>query len=192
MAVCFPNWVVWEKAIGRSLFRFEGIDFIFSNWSEMEELKRGHLLHKAWIRMHHWPILCWNEEDVKVAVSGFGELWDIDPLSDKRVDVSFFRVYIRCQNVQNILELINLLVEDRRFWIPVEIESWEEANPIVLGEDLDRRLGLDSMEAQESFLRQTGFNSIPAMQNQQAPSFRCEDWLWRLSEHDCASTFRTR
>nr|CAD1836440.1 unnamed protein product [Ananas comosus var. bracteatus] len=46
------------------------------------ELERGHL-HKAWIRLHHWPILYWNEKDIKVAVSGFGELWDISPLATR-------------------------------------------------------------------------------------------------------------
>ncbi len=45
------------------------------------------------------------------------------------------------------------MVEDRRFRIPIEIECWEEANPILLGEDLDHRLGLDSTEAQEDLLR---------------------------------------
>nr|CAD1828058.1 unnamed protein product [Ananas comosus var. bracteatus] len=99
LAVFFPNWVVRESAIGRSPLRFEGLDFFFSNWQESGELERGHLRHKAWIRLHHWPILCWNEEDVKAAVSGFGELWDIDPLSENQADVSFFRVRIRCQHV---------------------------------------------------------------------------------------------
>nr|CAD1826001.1 unnamed protein product [Ananas comosus var. bracteatus] len=121
--------------------------------------ERGHLRHKAWIRLHHWPILCWNEEDVKAAVSGFGELWDIDPLSENQADVSFFRARIRCQHVQVIPEAICLMVEDRRFRIVVEVESWEETNPILLREGLDRRLGLDSWEAQEAFIRQSGSNS---------------------------------
>nr|CAD1818647.1 unnamed protein product [Ananas comosus var. bracteatus] len=60
------------------------------------------------------PPFWWNS-DVKAAVSGFGELWNIDLLSDSRMDVSFFRAYIRCQHVQNIPEVINLMVEDRRF-----------------------------------------------------------------------------
>nr|CAD1818571.1 unnamed protein product [Ananas comosus var. bracteatus] len=125
---------------------------------------RGHLVHKAWIRLHHWLILCWNEEDVKAAVSGFGELWNIDPLIDSRMDVSFFRAYIRCQHVQNIPEVINLMVEDRRFKVLVEVESWEEANPILLGEDLDGHLGHDCVDAQESFIHLTGFSSVPARQ----------------------------
>nr|CAD1817158.1 unnamed protein product [Ananas comosus var. bracteatus] len=115
----------------------------FSNWIEAGELARGHLQHKAWIRLYHWPLLCWNEEDVKAVISGFGELWDIDPVSDRKVDVSFFRVFICCQHVRSIPEGLNLMVEDRRFLIPIEIESWEEANHILLGEDLDGRLGLE-------------------------------------------------
>nr|CAD1831501.1 unnamed protein product [Ananas comosus var. bracteatus] len=164
MVVFFPNWVARESAIGRSPFRFDDFVFRFSNWLEPWELARGHLQYKAWIRLHHWPILCWNKEDVKAAVSGFGELWDIDPLSDKRVDVSFFRVLIRCQHVRCIPESLFLMVEDRRFSIPIEIESWEEANPILLGEDLDGRLGLVTADAQESFTRQAGFHSIPTME----------------------------
>lgn len=54
------------------------------------------------------------------------------------------------------------MVEDRRFKVLVEVESWEEANPILFGEDLDRRLVLDIVEAQESFIRLTGFSSVPA------------------------------
>nr|CAD1842482.1 unnamed protein product [Ananas comosus var. bracteatus] len=42
-----------------------------------------------------------------------------------------------------------------------QIEYWEEANPFILGEDLDQRLGLDSREAQDDFITQTGFTSIP-------------------------------
>nr|CAD1835781.1 unnamed protein product [Ananas comosus var. bracteatus] len=118
------------------------------------ELDRGHLRHK----------------DVKAAVSGFGELWDIDQLSEGRIDVSFFRVNIRCQDVNSISETLNLMVEDRRFRIPIEIESWEKANPILLGEDMDERLGLESTEAQDRFIRQTGFNSIPARGAQAWPS----------------------
>nr|CAD1842710.1 unnamed protein product [Ananas comosus var. bracteatus] len=49
---------------------------------------------------------------------------------------------------------------------PIEIESFEEARPILLGEDLDHHLGLDSLEAQEGFIRQTGFRSVPAYRNQ--------------------------
>nr|CAD1835985.1 unnamed protein product [Ananas comosus var. bracteatus] len=167
IAVFCPNWVVRESAIGRSFFTLEDIVFKFSSWKETEELERGHLQHKAWIRLLHWPILSWNEEDVKAAISGFGKLWEVDPLSDMRVHhVSYFRVLIRCQNVRNIPEAINLMVEDRRFRVPIEIESWENEAPILLGEDLDRRLGLDWTTAQETFLRQTGFSSIPAMGNQ--------------------------
>nr|CAD1844317.1 unnamed protein product [Ananas comosus var. bracteatus] len=79
-------------------------------------------------------------------ISSFGELWDINPLSDRRDDVSFLQARIRCPNVHQIPELLNLMVDDRRFRIPIEIDSWEEARPILLGEDLDRRLGLDTTE----------------------------------------------
>lgn len=45
------------------------------------------------------------------------------------------------------------MVEDRCFLVPIEIEQCEVANPILLGEDLDERLGLDTLEAQERFIR---------------------------------------
>nr|CAD1831663.1 unnamed protein product [Ananas comosus var. bracteatus] len=54
------------------------------------------------------------------------------------------------------------MVDDRRFQVPVEIESWEDANPILLGEDMNARLGLETSEAQDRFIRQTRFSSIPA------------------------------
>nr|CAD1840706.1 unnamed protein product [Ananas comosus var. bracteatus] len=169
LAVFFPNWVARESAISKSPLRFEGLDFKLSNWTEVAELDRGHLRHKVWVRLHYWPILCWNEENVKAAVSGFGELWEIDPLSERRVDVSFFRANVRCQDVHSIPEVLNLMVDDRRFRIPVEIELSEDANPILLSEDLDERLGLESSDAQDRFIRLTGFNSIPAQGSQDWP-----------------------
>ncbi len=36
------------------------------------------------------------------------------------------------------------------------------ANPILLGEDVDNRLGLDSAEAQDGFIRSTGLAAIPS------------------------------
>nr|CAD1840722.1 unnamed protein product [Ananas comosus var. bracteatus] len=135
-AVFFPSWAVRESAIERSPFKFEGFNFHFSNRVVLEERERGYLRHKVWIRLHNWPILCWNEEDVKAVVCEFGELWDVD--------------------------IHNLIVEDRSFSVPIEIEFCEEANPILLGEELDEHLGLAPLEAQEGFIRQTGFNSIPA------------------------------
>nr|CAD1824961.1 unnamed protein product [Ananas comosus var. bracteatus] len=169
LAVFFPNWVTREGVISRSPFRFEGVDFKLSNWSEVAELDRGHLRHMAWVRLHHWPILCWNEEDVKAAVSGFGELWEIDPLSERRLDVSFFRAKIRCQDIHSIPETLRLMVDDRRFQISVEIESWEDANPILLGDDLDDRLGLETSDAQDRFIRHTHFSSAPAQGSQVWP-----------------------
>ncbi len=53
------------------------------------------------------------------------------------------------------------MVEDRRFNISIEVEEWEEADPILLGEDLDHRLGLTTTEAQNAFIHTTGFTSIP-------------------------------
>nr|CAD1838382.1 unnamed protein product [Ananas comosus var. bracteatus] len=162
LAVFFPNWVSRESAVSRSPLRFDGFVFKLSNWVEAAELDRGHLRCKAWIRLLHWPILCWNEEDVKAATSGFGKLWHVDRLSESRTNVSFFRALVRCPDVHSIPEALHLTIEDRRFHIPVEVESWEEANPIFLGEDLDARLGLETSEAQDRFIRQTGFSSIPA------------------------------
>nr|CAD1834884.1 unnamed protein product [Ananas comosus var. bracteatus] len=85
-------------------------------------------------------------------------------------DTSFTRVNIRCQNVNLVPEVLYLMVEDRHFTIPVEVESWEEANPILLGEDLDSRLGLDSRAAQEAFLRLTGFTSVPPASSERGRS----------------------
>ncbi len=161
-AVFFPSWVSRESAIGRSPLRFEGTNFHFSNWVKSGEGPRGHLLHKVWIRLVQWPILCWNEEDLKAAISNFGELWEVDPISSDHLDVSFFRVNVRCRDVRDIPEVLNLMVEDRCFCVPIEIESWVEAQPILLGESLDQRLGLDSLESQDRFIRQTGFSSVPA------------------------------
>nr|CAD1837588.1 unnamed protein product [Ananas comosus var. bracteatus] len=137
MAIFFPNWVVRESAISRSPLRFENSIFRLCNWVE-------------------------NEEKVTAAISSFGELWDINPISDRRDDVSFHQARIRCPNVHQIPELLNLMVDDRRFRIPIEIESWEEARPILLDENIDRSLGLDTTEEQENFLRQIGFSSIPS------------------------------
>lgn len=58
LAMFFPNWVARESAISRNPFRFEGLNFKFSNWTEVAELDRGHLRHKVWVRLCHWPILC--------------------------------------------------------------------------------------------------------------------------------------
>lgn len=166
MVIFFPNWVVRESTIGRSPLRFGNAVFRFSNWSESGEMARGHLHHMVWIRLCHWPILCWSSEDVKAAISGFGELWEVDPISERGEVVSFFRARIRCPNVQCVPELLSLTVEDRRFRIPIEVDSWEETPPILLGEDLDARLGLDSAEAQDRFIRLTGFSFVPPMGDQ--------------------------
>lgn len=162
LAIFFPSWAVRESAIHRSPFLFEDIEFKISNWTEVGELGRGHLLHKASVKLHRWPILCWNADDVRSAVSCFGELWEIDPLSERRMDVSFFRVKIRCQDVHAIPESLHLMVADRRFIIPIEVESWEDADPILMSEEMDHRLGLVTAEAQERFINRTGFSSIPA------------------------------
>nr|CAD1816993.1 unnamed protein product [Ananas comosus var. bracteatus] len=95
-AVFFPNWVARESAISRSPIRIDEFYFCFSSWVEIEEKERGFLHHKAWICLLNWPILCWNEEDVKEA------------------------------DVLLIPEAIDLMVEDRQFYVPIEIESFEE------------------------------------------------------------------
>nr|CAD1820604.1 unnamed protein product [Ananas comosus var. bracteatus] len=92
-----------------------------------------------------------NEEDITAAISSFGELWDIDPLNERRDDVSFLRACIRCLNVHQIPELLNLMVDDRRFQIPIEIESWEEARPILLVEDLDSVLAWTQQRIRRTF-----------------------------------------
>ncbi len=61
------------------------------------------------------------------------------------------------------------MVDDRRFRIPIIIESWEDAAPIFLGGNLDRHLGIDTLEAQEEFIRQTNFSSVPAVDRQLLP-----------------------
>lgn len=93
-----------------------------------------------------------------------------------RDDVPFLRARIRYQGVHHIPEYLNLTVDDTRFRIPIEIESWEEANSILIGKDLDRHLGLDTAADQETFLRRTGFTLVPAMANQggtHLPSREC-------------------
>ncbi len=68
---------------------------------------------------------------------------------------------VRCQHYKIIPKTLSLLVEDRSFTVPIEIDSWEEANPILLGEDTDRHLGLDTAEAQDHFIKYSGFRCIP-------------------------------
>nr|CAD1821691.1 unnamed protein product [Ananas comosus var. bracteatus] len=91
-------------------------------------------------------------------------------LAARKLDVSFFRANVRCQDVHSIPEFIFLTVDDRRFRILVEIESWEDANPIFLSEDMDKRLGLETSEAQDWFIRLTGFSSIPGQGSLDGPS----------------------
>ncbi len=126
-------------------------------------------MHKAWIKLVNWPILCWAEADVRAAISPFGEFWEADDRSLELRDVSHYRVQIRCQNVHLIPEELLLTVDDRRFRIPIVIESWEDAAPIFLGENLDRHLGIDTLETQEEFIRQTNFSSVPTVDRQLLP-----------------------
>nr|CAD1829771.1 unnamed protein product [Ananas comosus var. bracteatus] len=168
-AIFFPSWHVRESAVGRSPLRFNDLDFHFSDWVEAGEGDSGYLRHKAWIRLHNWPILTWNVEDVKAAVSGFGELWEVDTHSEQHSNVSYFRVLIRCHHANSIPEALDLMVEDRCFFVPIEIESVEDARPILLGEGLDDHLGLVSLVEQERFIRQTGFYSIPAYRSCDPP-----------------------
>ncbi len=161
-AIIFPSWASRESAIGRSPLRFDDVAFSFSDWSELGEGPRGRLRHKAWIRLLNWPVLCWHEEDVQAAVAGFGELWEVDPASSELRDLSCFRVQVRCQHVRIIPKRLTLMVEDRRFIIPVVVDSWEETCPILLGEVTDRRLGLDTAEEQDRFTPTSGFRRVPA------------------------------
>ncbi len=128
---------------------------------ERGEEKRSPLGQKAWIRLINWTIHCWSEAEVTTVVSGFGELWEVDEHSLGMEDVSASRVLIRCRDVNCIPEVLNLTVVDRRFRIPIVIESWEAAEPILLGEELDQRLGLTTAEAQNAFINLTGFSSVP-------------------------------
>ncbi len=157
MAVFFPNWVARESAIARSPLRLENRSFRFSNWVEAGELGRGRMLHKAWIKLHHWPIACWHKDDVLAAVSSFGALWEMDADCEALKEVAFLRANIRCRNFRDIPRELHLFVEDRSFVIPVELESWEETNPILLGEDMVRHLGLETAEDQDVFIRSSGF-----------------------------------
>ncbi len=160
-AVFFPNWAARESAIGRSPLCLDGVPFSFSNWVEVGEKERGFLRHKVWIRLINWPVLCWSEAEVEAAVSGFGELWEVDERSSGLAEVSYYRALVRCQDESFIPDAITLMVEDRSFHIPIEVESTELAEPILLGEEMDQRLGLSSREAHEEFITSTGFSSIP-------------------------------
>ncbi len=158
-AVFFPNWVARESAISRSPIQLEEQHFRFTSWVEPGEGDRDLLIHKVWIKLHNWPIIYWNTEDVRAAVSSFGALWEVDENSKSLREVSFFRVLIRCRHYRSIPKTLLLSVEDRRFSVRVEIDSWVDAEPILLSEAIDRRLGLDSVEAQANFIRCSGFGS---------------------------------
>ncbi len=143
LAVFFPNWVERGSAIGHSPLWLDGVSLKFTDWVEPGELPRGHLRQKVWIRLRDWSIHCWSSAEVAAAVSGFGELWDVDDRSSGLADVSCYRVLVRCRDVGMIPESILLTVEDRRFRIPIEVGECEAAAPILLGEDTDmRRAGL--------------------------------------------------
>ncbi len=134
----------------------------FSNWVEAGEVERGHLRHKVWLRLRGWPILCWNREDVKATVSGFGELWEVDDDTTDLADVSCYRVLVRCGDVSAVPATLSLMVEDRCFRVDVEVDSWEAAAPILLGED--RRLGLTTREDQDRFQANSAFSApLPAL-----------------------------
>ncbi len=150
-AVFFPNWVVRESAIARSPLCFDGASVHFSNWVEPGEVERGQLRQKAWVRLIGWPIRCWGAAEVRAAVSSFGELWEIDEATSELRDVSCFRVLVHCGDVASIPSSISLWIEDRRYRVSVVVDSWEAADPILLREVEDRRLGLLSREDQDRF-----------------------------------------
>ncbi len=153
LAVIFPNWVERGSAIGHSPLWLDGVPFTFSDWQEVGERDRGHLRHKVWLRLRNWPLACWTLSEVTAAVAGFGEVWDADERSTGLLDVSHFRVQVRCGHVEQVPESLLLMVADRRFHVPIEVDSWEETKPILLDEETDRGLGLDSWEDQEQFRR---------------------------------------
>ncbi len=99
---------------------------------------------------------------MKAAVAGFGELWEVDSASSGLQVVSFYRVQVRYQHFRVIPRSLSLMVEDRRFTVPIAIDSWEEACPILLREVTDRRLGLETEEEKDRFIRHSGFSCIPA------------------------------
>ncbi len=167
--VFFPSWVSRESAIGRSPLSFEGVQYNFCDWVEIGEKERGRLHHLAWIQLLDWPVLCWDEDVVKSAISCFGELWEVDGGSRELRDVSLYRIRVRCQDVSSIPEVLLLTVDDRRFSIKIVVESWDVAAPIFLGENLDQHFGLDSIEAQEGFIQRTGFNSVPGLDRRLIP-----------------------
>ncbi len=156
LAVFFPSWVVRETAVGHSPLWLDGISLRFSNWVEPAECARGHLHHKAWLRLVGWPLLCWSEGDVQAAVSCFGELCDVDEESTAMSGISSFRVQVRCSDVSAIPSALALWVEDRKFLIQVVVDSWEAAEPILLGEVTDRRLGPETLADQDKFLASLG------------------------------------
>ncbi len=102
LAVIFLSWVARESAIGRSPLCLDGTTYSFSNWMVAGEEKCGHLRHKAWIRLRNWPLLCWSELEVKAAVSGFGELWEVDEHSSGADNVAYYRARVRCQDARLI------------------------------------------------------------------------------------------
>ncbi len=53
------------------------------------------------------------------------------------------------------------MVDDHYFRVTIEVEEWVDAEPILLGEALDLRLGITSREAQNDFILRSGFSSIP-------------------------------
>ncbi len=64
------------------------------------------------------------------------------------------------------------MVEDRRFTIPIVVDSWEETCPILVGEVSDRRLGLETAEVQDRFIKLSGFRRVLAAEGQPESSVR--------------------
>ncbi len=58
LAVFFLSWLARESAIERSPLWLEVTPYTFTNWVEGGEERRGHLKHKAWVRLRNWPLLC--------------------------------------------------------------------------------------------------------------------------------------
>ncbi len=95
-------------------------------------------------------------------MSGFGELWEVDERTQSLRDVSHYRALVRCDDVSLVPSALSLWVEDRRYCIRVVIDSLEGAQPILLGEAEDQRLGLTSWEDQQRFAPNFSSSNRPA------------------------------
>nr|CAD1839537.1 unnamed protein product [Ananas comosus var. bracteatus] len=176
-AVFFPNWVARESAISRSPLSFENFQFKLANWTEAGELERGTLpkrpgsgytigLSSAGTRRMSKPQLVTLGLDDGLARRVSHRLVLVSLSLTRTSGLKGGKITQEVKRVKRartgvVLGWVTPWEVGASHRIPIEIESWEETNPIFLGEDLDERLGLVSTEAQERFIRLTGFASIP-------------------------------